>query len=74
MKKYNIPVEWIATGHFEIEAKDLEDLKEKLKDKNTILSQTLYLDGELFDETVDYTYKDIDEFIDGLEEIEEVMK
>lgn len=59
MKKYIVPVEWISTGHFEITAKDLDDLKEKLKEKDKILSSRLQLDGELFKETADFVYDSI---------------
>jgi hypothetical protein len=59
MKKYIVPVEWISTGHFEITAKDLDDLKEKIKDKDKILSSHFQLDGELFKDTLDVIYENI---------------
>lgn len=36
MKKYQIPVEWIVYGDVEVEAENIEDLKNKLNNKDFV--------------------------------------
>lgn len=58
---YIVPVKWLCTGHYLVNAKDKNELKEKLEKMSNIANCPFEDDEDLFNETLSFDYDDIDE-------------